>query len=353
MTPPPDLSEFEKHDRIQELENQLAKANKRVTELRNRNEALVDATREGAKNALLQIGPMGEVPEPPKDKRKDQGEVALWHLTDWQGAKETTTYNTEVMKQRVLQFCDKAHRLTDIQRAAHPVRDCFILFGGDALEGIFNFPSQPFEIDATLFGQLSTVGRLEAEVARRALAIYENVTVIDEYGNHGRLGSKRAAVPPSDNLDRMAYEQARAWLSQPDLDLPVTDWKLPERLTWEDDEEDIKHFEIGNYAALLIHGDEVGRMGYASPDTVAKHIVGWKSGAYPHAFRDVYMGHIHRHDERALPDGEGALYITGSPETDNRYARDKMASAGKPTQRLHFIDPDAGRVTAQYKVFLD
>jgi hypothetical protein len=38
--------------------------------------------------------------------------VALWHLTDWQGSKRTTTYNSQVMRDRVLRFTDKAHKIT-------------------------------------------------------------------------------------------------------------------------------------------------------------------------------------------------------------------------------------------------
>ena len=341
-----DVTEFEALTRVSELEALNSDLQAKLRRAREGQEALVQAVHDGARDALLALGRPPAVPAAKKDTRKKDGEVALWHLTDWQGAKTTASYNTEVMRQRVLAFCAKARRLTEIQRADHPVRECVILFGGDQLEGLFNFPSQPFEIDATLFGQFCAAARLEAEVVRAALATYESVTVVEEWGNHGRVGSKRAAVPSTDNMDRMAYELARAFLSDRET------WELDPRITWKPDEEDIHHFTIGDYAALLIHGDEVGRNGYASPDTIARHIAGWKSGAYPHDFRDVYMGHIHRHDERSLPDGEGALYITGSPETDNRYARDKMAAAGAPTQRLHFIDPKAARVTAQYKVFL-
>jgi hypothetical protein len=46
-------------------------------------------------------------------------------------------------------------------------------------------------------------------------------------------------------------------------------------------------------------------------------------------------------------------YQTGSPETDNRYARDSMAASSRPSQRLHFVDPAGGRVTAEYRVTLD
>ena len=95
--------------------------------------------------------------------------------------------------------------------------------------------------------------KLIEEVVAEALTNYDHVTVIAEWGNHGRLGSKRDAIPKSDNLDRMTYELARQRLDE------------EPRLTWEDCPEDIQRVEIGNYRALLMHGDEVGRSGFASP----------------------------------------------------------------------------------------
>lgn len=336
----PDLTEFHDLTEAEELRRQLTDVQAKLRQTRSEKAALVEATMVGAKDALLALGPVPKVPAPKADKRKEGGEVALWHLTDWQGAKVTTSYNSEVMRERVLRFCDKAERLTAIQRAHHPVEECVILFGGDMVEGLFNFPSQPFEVDATLFAQFAQTARLEAEVVRRALGLYRKVTVVQEWGNHGRVGDKRAAVPRSDNVDRMAYELAREIVGR------------SERLVWEDSEEDIQRVEVGNYRALLIHGDEVGRNGFASPTTIVNHVGKWKAGGYPWTFRDCYMGHYHNHGEWALADGKGALYQTGSPESDNRYARDTMGAMSASTQRLHFIDPDKGRVTAQFKVEL-
>ncbi|MFA5052976.1 MAG: hypothetical protein WC565_02890 [Parcubacteria group bacterium] len=339
MTPEPNLEEFHALTEVADLRRVNSDLQARLRRSRKEKDDLVEAVRQGVKDALLAYGPIKPVPPRTPDKRKG-GEVALWHLTDWQGAKVTSSYNSEIMRDRVLAFCDKAQAITEIQRADHPVRDCAILFGGDMVEGLFQFPAQPFEIDASIFGQFASVGRLEADVVRRALAIYEKVTVISEWGNHGRVGSKRAAVPRSDNVDRMTYELAREIL------------RGEERLTWEDSEEDIQRVEIGNYRALLVHGDEIGRNGFVSRATFCKKVADWKSGAYPWRFRDCYVGHYHRHDEDSLPDGVGAVYWSGSPESDNRYAQDTMAAAGGPTQRLHFVDPKQGRVTSQYKIWL-
>lgn len=335
----PNLQEFEHLGEITELRRQLADAHQRILRMRTEKAALIEAVHAGAKDALTALGPVPRVKAPKPDRRSD-GEVALWHLTDWQGSKVTTTYNTDVMRERILRFTEKAVRLTDIQRADHPVKACVILFGGDMVEGLFQFPAQPFEIDASIFGQYAAAARLEADVVRAALAAYENVTVVQEWGNHGRVGNKRAAVPRSDNIDRMVGLLAKEIVGENDR-----------LLSWEIGDEDIQRVEVGNYKALLIHGDEIGRGGQVSINTLINHAKGWKSGAYDWPFHDIYAGHFHSHRELELPWG-GFYYQTGSPETDNRYARDSMASSSAPTQRLHFVDPKAGRVTAQYRVDL-
>lgn len=341
----PNLDEFEVLTEVEELRKTVTRLQRQLRKAKNKNEELVEAVKEGSKEALLVLGRPDPVPAPKRDRREKKAEVALWHLTDWQGSKVTSTYNSDVMRERIHRYCDKAVRLTEIQRADHPVKDCTILFGGDMMEGLFNFPAQPFEVDTALFGQFAQAARLEADVVRRALATYEKVHVISEWGNHGRIGDKRAAVPRSDNMDRLVAELARAILSHPETDA------LHPRLTWEDSEDDIHWFEIGNYQALLIHGDEIGRHGGVSLNTVVNHVKGWKSGAYPKPFQDVYAGHLHSHRDIELPDG-GSYFQTGSPESDNRYARDSMAATSRPTQRLHFIEPGHGRVSAQYKVDL-
>lgn len=338
----PGLMEFAENE---EAELGLQEANVRLQqqlrEAKNRDKRLVEATIKAAHDAMLLMGGIPVVEPPAPHAGAGKPEVALWHLTDWQGGKLTATYNSDVMRDRVMLFVDKAIRITEIQRAAHPVDDLVIMFGGDMLEGLFNFHTQPFEVDSTIFKQYVTVARLMVDVVLKALTSYRNVTVIAEWGNHGRMGSKRDAIPRSDNIDRMIYELARQMLAG------------NERVEWEDSGEDIQQVEIGNYRALLIHGDEVGRNGFASPMTIVQHANRWKSGAWPWSFRDVYVGHYHTHNEWALADGEGSVYQTGSVESDNRYARETMAASAKPSQRLHFINPEKGRVTATYKVWLD
>ena len=336
----PDLSGFTSLTEADELRKANSVLQAQLRRAKTQTEDLVAATIEAASAAMVAFGPVPPIPEPKPDERKRTPEVALWHLTDWQGAKVTTSYNSDVMRERILRYVDTAEHLTGIHRADHPVRDVAICFGGDVIEGLFNFPTQPFEIDQTLFGQYVGSARLVGDVVRRALAIYEHVEVFTEWGNHGRIGSKRSAVPRADNFDRMVYALAREITEDSD------------RLTWHDCPEDIQRVEIGNYRAILTHGDECGRNGYVSPAQFVAWVTRQQSGAFEWEFRDCYVGHYHNHSEYALPNGLGSVYYTGSPESDNRYARDGMAAAAIPSQRLQFIDPVKGRVTSSHKVWL-
>jgi len=338
-----DLEQVEKDadPEVIELRKALQRTQKQLQDAKRRTDDLVEATIQASRDAVLAGGKILPVKEPVADKRKAKPEVALWHLTDWQGAKKTVSYDSEIMRKRVMEFCEKAVSITNIQRADHPVKDLTIMFGGDMVEGLFNFPSQAFEIDATLFEQYVNVSRLLVDCVRYALSSYEKVTVVPEWGNHGRIGSKRDNVPRSDNFDRMCYELARQLLAG------------EKRLIWQECPEDIQRVQIGNYKALLIHGDEVGRNGFASPGAIVQHANKWRSGSYDWDFRDVYIGHYHTHAEWAMANGKGSVYQTGSTESDNRYAGVMLAASATPSQRLHFIDPVKGRVTAAYKVWLD
>ena len=335
-----DLPEGIESSDVKELRQALLRVQKQLVQAKDRNEQVVEATYRGAYDAMLSMGKVPPVISPKKDTRKVRGEVALVHSTDWQGAKVTTSYNSEVMKKRVMQFADKIIHLTELQRQHHPVKECVVMFGGDMVEGLFNYPAQLWQIDASLFTQYTTVSRLMVDFVRVMLANFEKVTVVAEWGNHGRIGGKRAEVPKSDNVDRMCYEFARSILEN------------EKRLTWNDCPEDIQEVAVGNYRALLMHGDELGRSGFASPAAWIAGANRWKAGAHDYDFHDIYLGHYHRHAQEPIQKNYN-LYWTGSTESDNRYARDSMAASGMPSQRLHFIDPEKGRVTAQYQVWLD
>jgi len=333
-------SEFEVQ--IEQLQSALTRAKRDLIKYKHRDQIIVDAVFQGAFEAQA-LHKLPSVKAAAKDSRKRGEHVALWDLGDWQGTKITPSYNTEVMQRRVRLFIEKARYFTTEQRHSRPVRHCAVVFGGDMIEGLWNYPTQAWEVEEEPITQVVIVANLMAEVVRAALADHETVTVTPEWGNHGRIGSKRDAVPAPTNLDRMAFILARQQL--------ITDVESG-RLKWEDSIEDVQRLEIGNYRALVIHGDEIGRTGYASPSTIVNHVNRWRT-SFPWSFQDVYCHHYHTPMELTLADGRGKVYFNGATESDNRYALVGMAASGVPTQRLHFIDPDKGLVVQRVDVILE
>ena len=159
------------------------------------------------------------------------------------------------------------------------------------------------------------------------------MSIVCEYGNHGRLGRK-GDLPNGDNIDRVAYRIA----SDRTKDL--------KNVTWQQSDNWYQMVNIGNYKALLVHGDEIGS--YAG---ILRKVSAGSTGVVE-PFDDCYVGHFHTPTTLTMANA-GRVFVTGSPESHNEYAREFIAAVGKPSQRVHFVDPDKGRVTAEYVVWLD
>ena len=97
LTPP----EQEPED-VQALRSALRRAQSQLAQAKERTDHLTQVTRQAAMDAMLALGRVPAIPKPAADKRKRRNEVALWVMTDWQGAKRTTSYNSEVMRRRVM-----------------------------------------------------------------------------------------------------------------------------------------------------------------------------------------------------------------------------------------------------------
>lgn len=321
-----------------ELRAALKRTQGALARAKAKSEDLVAAVYQASYDAAVSLGNPEPIPAPSYALSKGKPEVALLHATDWQYGKRTESYNRQVCEERIALLGDKVEELTTIQRAAHPVDSIHLMFGGDMLEGLNIFPGQAYEVDSELFTQLFGVAKLQEELIRRLLGIFKQVEVWAEEGNHGRIGRK-GEWPRTDNTDMMAYEVTRQKLEG------------EERVIWHPRKSWYQLVEVGEYSALLIHGDEIKSFGGNTPAFgLLRKGTAWSSGV-TEPFRDIYYGHYHTAMSLTLPNG-GTMYGTGSTESDNVYAQEFVAAKGKPSQRLHFIDPRRGRVTAEYKVYL-
>jgi len=327
--------ELNETDQVDELRRALARAQAQYAKLKKSRDEMAGIVYQAAKDAALAYPRLPIAP--PAKAKKHRPEVAVWHLTDWQLGKATTTYDSAECANRIGTFVNKALKITEIQRKDHSVDECVILFGGDMVEGIDIFGTQAFEVDSTLFAQLFSVTQILEMVVRRAALAYPTVRVVGEYGNHGRIG-KFGALPKADNFDRIAYG-----ITQNNTkDLKNVAWQLS--ADW------YQHVTIGNYRLLLVHGDEIRSFSGTPLFAIIKRVSAWAAGIVP-AFDDCYMGHWHNPMSITIGNG-GRVFVTGSPESGNTYAAEHLAAQAKPSQRLHFIDPEAGRVASEYVLWL-
>lgn len=323
---------------VAELRAALQRQQRATARAQARSDELVAAIHQAARDAATAYGPAPAVPAPTRDRRRRSAEVALVHATDWQLGKRTPDYSVEVCEQRIRQLGDKVAELAEIQRADHPVRDCVLMLGGDMVEGLTVFPGQAYEVEAHLFEQLFAVARTIENLIRQLAATFDTVRVVAEWGNHGRIG-RRGDVPGADNIDRVAYAITAERTAGP-------------RVTWQQSADWHQIVAIGNYRAMLAHGDEIKSFGGNTPAFgILRKANAWASGVVA-GFTDVYLGHFHTPMTLTMANG-GQVYVTGSPESSSAYAAEFVAAKGRPSQRLHFIDPDRGRVAASYIVWLD
>lgn len=332
--------EIQAEQRIAELEKTAQTLQRQLAAAKSKDADLVAAVEQAARDAALITGQAK--PRKPAKTRTGKGsaERALLHLTDWQTGKATESYGTEVVQQRVRRCIEKVLRLTEIQRAAHPVDEITVMLGGDMVEGIL-FPGAAYEIDSTTFEQVFAAAHVLEESLLTLAEHFARVEVHSVNGNHGRIG-KRGDNPRGDNWDRVLYRIVRDRLAGIGADR--IDWADP--VSWYD------IIEVGAYRALLVHGDQVKSFGGNTPAFgIMRKSTAWSSGV-TESFDDVYLGHFHSVMTLQLPNG-GRVFMTPSLESGSEYAREFVAARGRPAQRLHYVDPERGRVTAEYVLWLD
>jgi hypothetical protein len=329
-----------------ELRAALNRALRDLDKAKVSREELVAAVYQAARDAFaaLEIPP---VPAPPKDRRtKARPETAIAVLSDWQLGKRTPTYDSAVCEERVARYADKVIRLAEIQRADHPVRECRVWLLGDLIEGELIFPGQAHRIDASLYRQVAIDGpRILGDFLRRMLSAFDRVHVVGVIGNHGAIGGPvRREMHPESNADMMLYRIVNQVVTDPRLTWDLAD-PAGERGWYAID-------EIGDFRALLFHGDQI-RGGFAGFPWygLGKKVWGWQSGAIPEPFNHAALGHWHQPVSTVL--NHTLVWVNGSTESDNTYAQEQLAAAGRPCQWLLFVNPERGRATAEYRVWLD
>ena len=324
----------------------LRSENRRLAKLaekhKNSKEETVFSVYQAAIDAFSEFE-MPAVSKPKFVKGPGAEETAVAIFADWQLGKITPDYNSSVLAERIELYTEKLIEITEIQRKHHPVKNLHVWLLGDIVEGEEIFPGQSHLIDSGLYRQVGVNGpEILSKFITTALQNFEHVHITGVIGNHGAVGGRgRKQHDPETNMDRLLYRIMEIlYRNEPRVSFNIPDGK-GERHWYAVD-------SIGGYSALLIHGDQL-----PSPNAFHgyyKKIMGWKDGAIPEHFDDVFMGHYHQQFKMSI--GSSMLRISGSPESYNTYAQEYFSSMSRPSQQLMYVHPENG-ITGEYSIWLD
>lgn len=346
MSKPPTIEEWAAQE---DLRAELARVNKALSKERSDKLRLEETIRQAA-HAAFQSWPAPKAPSRLRERRRNTGEVAVAVCSDWHYGAITPDFNSEVAEQRIRTLAGKIRTLTAIQRADHPVRHLRVWMLGDMVAGENIFPGQAWEIDASVIDQSFGVARVIRDFLGELSGDFESIHVVGLPGNHGRLGTKHNPYHPDSNADRVAYLAAMEATAR----IPNIGWTIASTEGGESGR--ILVDRIGQYACLLTHGDLFrGGNSFAGLPyySFASKALKWRdmslAGQMP-PFTDLACGHWHR--TVSVEIGTMTLRVCGTLQTFDPFSRETIAAATRPAQYLAFVHPEAGRMTAEYRLDL-
>jgi hypothetical protein len=279
------------------------------------------------------------LPPPIKLKRGKEEMVAVAHVTDTQIGKITDSFNTEIAEGRLMEYARAVAKCVQVHHANYGVQELHVYLGGDMVEGEQIFAHQPFQIDSSVLRQACiNAPRMLTQMLLYWTSYFPKIKVLTVRGNHGRVGNKHSVTHPETNWDSACYivteEMTKGALAAA---------KLPaDQITFKHSRSWYVVDDVLGHKNLLIHGDVgiKGSNGYPWYGT-GKRMAGWLD-AVPEAWQHLYMGHFHQY---VSYDWNGHLvFVGGTIESDNEFARAELSATGKPKQRLQIWNREDGPV---------
>lgn len=306
---------------VKRLKSEAKKAYNKLSKIRSTESLILDAVGDSLRGVKVKASPKALSPGKALRQAKNKSEAWLC-LSDWQVGKVTETYSSKIAIKRVKQMTKKAAELLIKERPAV----LHIILQGDMVEGEAIFAGQPFEIDDDLWGQsVRTVPDLITHVITTLAPLVPKIKIAAVHGNHGRSGFKGGGHSRKTNWDLVAYNTAR-------LMCEVAGVK---NMTWDISETWFVKQKVAGNGILCVHGDQVGGGNPFNVGAIYRKAMGWTHNIENWKFLSV--GHHHTHASGEL-NRDMYFFLSGSPESGNEFAREKLAQGGLAMQRMCFFN---------------
>jgi len=261
------------------------------------------------------------------DWQSDPGteDIIIHRTDDHFGEKNTNqhgdvTFNSEIAEQRVRHIFDETLAEVEQRRSAGTEFDAaHLLMGGDIITGEAIYDGQAHEIDETLHEQIDRAADVYMESIRRLSNHFDNVQVVCQPGNHGRLNSGSPTNADSIlymALDKMVRESemdnVRFMQSHKSyyVDFQIRDWNV--------------HLRHGHDKSLEHIGTSAGKQR-------------WLSWLVDHEFDVAFRGHYHMLKEEPI---NGRPVIMGGSILPQTEFEESMALSGRAMAGVHGVSDD-------------
>ena len=337
----------ESNELVLGLQGSLRRAQQQIEKLKAKKEELSFVLRQAVADSINAMALPSKTKAPKVDKRSKNEEVAVAILSDFQTGKATPNYNSSICAERIKYLAEVQTRIITERRNGRPIRKLHVWMLGDMVEGELIFPANPHQIDSSLYRQLFKAQEIIFTYLQTMLTVVDEIHVCGVPGNHGNLSKYNH---PETNMDLILYEMTKR----------IFDAMGEKRITW-----DIPFLEgerawyvvdtIGEYSCFLFHGDQIRGSAAFPWYGFFKKVLGWNTlGQSEHfpikKFKDCYAGHWHTPTKFYL--NGITVRVSGSTESYNVYAQEKMSAMGEPSQPFMFVHPIRGIVTAEYEIKL-
>ena len=330
---------------VQHLKAEIRRLHKKLNRQQGSTEAMVSSV-----VSILSDLPPVPIPPKPKASRKKQREYALLHLSDFQAGAASPNFNTEILRERIIdRMLPKVRKIIEARRSAARLDDIHIALGGDQVDGSNLRANQAWEVCEDVMQQsMVTAPEIQVQAIQDVMSYFPNVEVSSVAGNHGRSGPfKRDANPDRVNWDNVCAMATKQRL-QPHIDKG--------RLKFHVEVDDFMHvFQIGGARVMSVHGHQFrGGGGFAGIPlyAIARLVAKWAISLPPEQqFDIVIMGHFHQSVQWTF--GPKQIYINGSPQTGSAFVKEVIGSENRPAQRLLIFNDELPYPIADHILYLD
>jgi hypothetical protein len=248
-----------------------------------------------------------------------------WHCEENVSSPSTNglnEYDLSIAEERIKRFFSSSVKLTEIQRAGSDIKDAMLWLGGDLMSGFIHEElAETNELTPT-----ETVIWLKDQVAEGINYLRQNfdhITIVCNYGNHGRTTKKPRHAT--------GYKNSYEWLLYKVLADQITD-----NVTWQIADSYFTYVDLYGKTIRAHHGDGLKYQGGVGGLTipVEKAIASWNKGKV--ADLDMF-GHWHQQQQNPRWVSNGSLIGY------NAYAISIKAGFEPPQQTYFIFDKKRGR----------